>query len=321
MDDWVFRRDLIEPARLKALSERSDVHGALQAASHFAAIGAAGTALHFAYGTLWAVPAFVLYGCILNFLYAGQHELIHRTVFRTRRLNDWVRQITGLLLIYPSGLDQKSHFQHHRHTKDPKRDSEAQNRVPIDFPTYAKRVLGLQFWVVRLANLYKGATGRFEPTFWYLTPEQRREVAFETRAYVAVYALVGALSIYFETWVAVSHWLAPMVLTKWTHQLHNLSEHSGLPNVADIARNTRTVKTNRFMRWLVWNMCFHADHHMFPGVPFYKLPELHAITGPISRWSSPATPRFIAASRAVSGANGGRAARRPRRRKILAISP
>lgn len=291
MDDWVFRRDLIDPAQLKALSERSDARGALQAASHFAAIGASGYLLHLTYASLWSVPAFILYGFILNYLYAGQHELIHRTVFKTRWLNDVVRQITGILLLYPSGLDQKSHFQHHRYTKDPERDSEAQNRVPIDFPTYVKRVLGLQFWYVRLTNLLNGATGRLD-TFWYLTEEQRREVIFETRCYLAVYALVAAMSVAFGTWGAVSYWLAPMVLTKWAHQLHNLSEHSGLPNVPDVPSNTRTVETNRFMRWLVWNMCYHADHHMFPGVPFYRLPELHAIVGAHLRVVEPGYAAF-----------------------------
>jgi fatty acid desaturase len=28
------------------------------------------------------------------------------------------------------------------------------------------------------------------------------------------------------------------------------------------------------MRWLVWNMSYHAAHHTYPSVPFFRLPEL-----------------------------------------------
>ena len=29
------------------------------------------------------------------------------------------------------------------------------------------------------------------------------------------------------------------------------------------------------MRWVNWNMAYHTVHHTFPGVPFYRLPQLH----------------------------------------------
>jgi fatty acid desaturase len=28
-------------------------------------------------------------------------------------------------------------------------------------------------------------------------------------------------------------------------------------------------------RFLYWNMNYHVEHHMFPMVPYYRLPELH----------------------------------------------
>ena len=53
----------------------------------FAAIGLTGTLLWLLRSTAWAVPLFVLQGVLINFLYAGQHEFSHSTVFKTRRLN------------------------------------------------------------------------------------------------------------------------------------------------------------------------------------------------------------------------------------------
>jgi fatty acid desaturase len=29
------------------------------------------------------------------------------------------------------------------------------------------------------------------------------------------------------------------------------------------------------MRFLAWNMPFHAEHHAYPAVPFHRLPEVN----------------------------------------------
>ena len=46
-------------------------------------------------------------------------------------------------------------------------------------------------------------------------------------------------------------------------------------NVLDHRLNTRTVKMCVVNRFLYWNMNYHVEHHMFPMVPYYRLPELH----------------------------------------------
>jgi fatty acid desaturase len=33
------------------------------------------------------------------------------------------------------------------------------------------------------------------------------------------------------------------------------------------------------VRLLMWNMPFHAAHHLFPSVPFHRLPALHELIG------------------------------------------
>jgi hypothetical protein len=34
------------------------------------------------------------------------------------------------------------------------------------------------------------------------------------------------------------------------------------------------MRFNPFIEFLYSNMNFHAEHHMYPGVPYYKLPKL-----------------------------------------------
>ncbi|MGR3468946.1 MAG: fatty acid desaturase, partial [Shimia sp.] len=50
------------------------------------------------------------------------------------------------------------------------------------------------------------------------------------------------------------------------------------PPVANMLENSRTTFTNRVVRFLAWNMPYHAEHHAYPQVPFHQLPALHAHT-------------------------------------------
>jgi fatty acid desaturase len=46
-------------------------------------------------------------------------------------------------------------------------------------------------------------------------------------------------------------------------------------NVLDHRLNTRTVLLGRVNSFLYWNMNYHLEHHMFPLVPYHRLPDLH----------------------------------------------
>lgn len=118
MDEIFGRRDLIAPARLKSLSVKSDARGFFEVGTHLGAVLLSGAVLWFVWGTWWAIPAFVAHGILINFLYAGQHELSHSTVFRTRRLNEIFGRLIGFIVIYPRDFDQIQHFAHHRYTQN-----------------------------------------------------------------------------------------------------------------------------------------------------------------------------------------------------------
>ena len=77
MDEVFGRRDMIAPARLKALSVKSDARGFVQLGSHLAALVAVGRRAMADLGHLVAVPVFIAHGTLINFLYAGQHEISH----------------------------------------------------------------------------------------------------------------------------------------------------------------------------------------------------------------------------------------------------
>jgi fatty acid desaturase len=40
---------------------------------------------------------------------------------------------------------------------------------------------------------------------------------------------------------------------------------------------TRTVTSNHVVRFMLCNLNYHLEHHLFPSVPWYRLPRLHAL--------------------------------------------
>jgi fatty acid desaturase len=61
-------------------------------------------------------------------------------------------------------------------------------------------------------------------------------------------------------------------------RFYGLAEHHGRVASPLIYENTRTMTgTNAVYRKLAWNMPYHAQHHAWPAVPFYKLPEVHRL--------------------------------------------
>jgi fatty acid desaturase len=273
MDEVFVRRDVIDAATLRSLCVASNGKGARQALSHLGAVGVSGTLLWLTRGTGWAVPIFAAHGVLLNFLYAGQHELSHWTVFRTRWPNEWLGRFFGFVLFYPRTFDQVQHMAHHRFTQDWDHDGElARGRYTLT--SYLLWMSGVTYWYTRWRRILRFAFGVVtEP---YLPAKRHAELIREARLHVAGYALVAGVSLLAHSGAALFLWLAPMLAMKWVHQLQNTMEHLGLPHEDNVLVNTRSTRTNALMRWLGWQMQYHTAHHAFPGVPFHRLRELNA---------------------------------------------
>ncbi len=265
------RRRLIAPERLRALMQRSDLRGAFQLGSHAGAIVLSGAALWTLWGTWWAVPVFMVHGVLLNFLYAGQHELSHGTVFATRWPNVLAGRIIGFLMIFPRDFDKIQHWAHHQHTQDWEKDGELV-REPYTLRSYLLWFWGPTYWWSRVARIVRFCRGIVpEP---YIRPDEQPIVIREARIHAALCAGIALISVATGSWAAVILWLAPMVVMKPVHQLQNTIEHLGLSHRPDILENTRSTRTNALMRWLCWQMPYHTAHHTFPSVPFWQLSEL-----------------------------------------------
>ena len=273
MDDWIARKDLIEARRLKALSQRSDLRGWGQVLSQLGAAGIVGYAIQALWGSWWVVPVFLLQGVLLwGFAYAGQHELAHWTVFRSRRLNDVFGHLASFLRLYANNYQRYLHFAHHRHTKVAGLDPELLAQKPWTFGSYLNFVSGPAYWIAQVRNTVEHAFGHAPESF--LKERERVVVIREARLYLLGYAVVVALSVYFQSWAALICLWGPLMVATPFYRFYVAAEHHGLPNGRGVIGSTRTTRAGPLMRWLMWQMPYHTEHHLFPGVPFHKLGAL-----------------------------------------------
>jgi fatty acid desaturase len=74
-------------------------------------------------------------------------------------------------------------------------------------------------------------------------------------------------------------WVVPVICGyPCVNYVRNL-EHADceVSKVSNCLRNTRTVSSNIFIRTLLWDTNYHAEHHCYPMVPFFNLHKIHAL--------------------------------------------
>jgi fatty acid desaturase len=264
-----------ERRALRDLATRSDRHGVVQLGGHAAALLATGALVWLTVGSVWLLPAMLLHGIVLVFLFAPLHETVHKTAFRSHRLNDAVAWICGALLILPPAYFRAFHFAHHRHTQDPARDPELARPKPSTVREYVWHVSGLPYWRERIATTLRHARGRVDDPF--IVARERPRIVKEARLVLAQYAAAAALSLALGSAALLWLWVFPALLGQPFLRAYLLAEHTGCPLIPDMLGNSRTTRSVALVRRLAWNMPYHAEHHAYPALPFHALPAAHEL--------------------------------------------
>jgi fatty acid desaturase len=79
-------------------------------------------------------------------------------------------------------------------------------------------------------------------------------------------------------------WLLPLPVAIAFGNVRSWAEHA-LTRPGHPLTHTRTVTSNRVVSFLMCNLNYHLEHHLFPGVPWYNLPRLHALLSDEYRWA------------------------------------
>ena len=270
--------DLLGGADMLMLTQRSDSSGAMQLGRHAACIAGTGLLVWLAMPVWYLlIPAMALHGFTLITLFAPMHECVHRTAFNSRTANLVVGWFAGLLSVYNSTFYRHFHSWHHRYTQDPARDPELMYPKGDSPRAYLREVSSANFWWRRALDYPRLALGVVHD-LPFLPESARRSVALSMSAQLLIYLAAGVSVALGETAV-LFYWFLPVVLAQPVLRAILICEHTGCSLDGNGLSNTRTTLTAPPICLLMWNMPFHAEHHLYPAIPFHHLPAAHRLIG------------------------------------------
>lgn len=205
------------------------------------------------------------------------HEAVHYLINQDKKINDFIARVfITLPLFFSLELYRKSHMAHHsflNSEKDPdavRQKKYKEFQFPLRIPSLIfillKDVLGINFLRYRLQSI-------FSKQYWHTQFK-----IFDVSA--LVYYIIGITLIYLLNleFIFLKYWILPYIT--WLQvivRIRAIAEHHAISDKAN--KETRTTLTNILDKLLFGpkNSNFHAEHHVFPTVPFYNLPKLHKI--------------------------------------------
>jgi fatty acid desaturase len=269
---------VLTPTELRALSGRTNADGAMRLGIHCALL--VGTGWLVAVSGPWTLlPTMLAFGIVQVALFAPAHETMHQTAFASRRANAIVGWITSCPSLLNAQFYSAFHLAHHRHTQIPGQDPELDMTPPTNVAGYVRRVLGVPYWRLRLrviADCWRGDLRAYP----YVGDAVRDRIIFSVRAMSLTMLGGSVLSAVLFGWATpFIYWIGPQLLCQPFLRAYVLAEHTGCTQDRNGLTNTRTTMTNAVVRLLMWNMPFHAEHHLYPSIPFHRLADAHTAIG------------------------------------------
>ncbi len=272
----------LDRRELKTIARRSDRPGLVYLAQWAAGLAITGAGVWAALGTLWVWPAMFVHGVLLTLpAYAFSHETAHGTAFRTRRLNEAVFWLSSFIFMEEPLHRRYTHTNHHTFTWHVGKDSQMPFDTPMAFGGWLAEASGLALLRFHLRTLIQLAVGHYTDIVKGVTPPgELPKMTRSARIFLVLYAGLGGLIVAGVAW-PLWFLVLPRLLGGPVMMLFTLIQHVEMQEDSpSILESTRSFRTDRLGRFLYMNMNHHIEHHLYPQVPFYALPDLsRAIAG------------------------------------------
>jgi fatty acid desaturase len=195
------------------------------------------------------------------------HEGMHGVLFAGRAWNQVASVLLGAAFLMSFTAYRVMHLRHHRYLGDP--------RDPDDYHNYSRSRLTV--WLLHFVRLTLG------PLLYlalipllalrYGSAEQRKLIAAE---YTGLFAIYSVLLRTFPARELLVVWFVPLLLMGALTAVRGFTQH-GITEAADPYLASRTMLPHPAIAFLLLNENYHLEHHLFPEVPSYHLPELHRL--------------------------------------------
>ncbi len=223
-------------------------------------------------------------------LFMIQHDCGHGSLFRNRRLCDWIGRLIGVITLTPYDVWRKTHAIHHATTGNLDR------RGVGDMPTLTVTEYREKGWLGRaLYRLIRNPVFLFGVVPFYTFFLQNRLPVHLMRSgwrywlsAMGTNAAIGStltLIVWLGGWDVVLFVFLPTMLLgavagMWffyvQHQFEETSwQHEENWNIHEAALyGSSHYELPSVLRWITGNIGIHHVHHLASRIPFYRLPEV-----------------------------------------------
>jgi fatty acid desaturase len=237
-------------------------------------------------GWVGRVLAIAAGAAALNAFYLLSHEGHHHLLFRSAIANHATNILLCVPLLHSPSAYRVLHELHHRFLGGPGDPDEYRNYTDNPRLRWALQWVRLTIGtLVYMPLIPIVAWRRAEGAI-------RRRIALEYAGMAIVWVLIFTLV---RLPVLLQVWLIPGIVVGYISAVRALAQHA-LTDHDDPLLASRSVRSNRVVSFFLLNENYHLEHHLFPEVPSYNLPLLHALLRPRLPHAveAPSYSRFLA---------------------------
>jgi len=263
--------------------EKSNLRGIVQIGIHISIIICLILTSLFTNNYFFLVLLFLFNGVVFSFLTptGAIHELVHSTVFQSRIANKVCYEILCILTWTNATKFRFTHFYHHKNFG-------AENDIESQHALFNNKQFILIFYyffvdirllISKLRYLYSAIVGEVKSeNLKKILGSEVNEKKFITRERFTYFINITLFFIFlafqqYKLIFMIS--LAPFTCTIFSKILARL-QHIKIYEceLNNVEGNSTSLILNPFFEFLYWNMNYHIEHHLYPGVPFFNLPKL-----------------------------------------------
>lgn len=273
-------RPEIDPTVLRDLCSRRNLPAVVSTLLWLLTMLVTGSVVVISWGSWWLIPALIAHGvCACGAADARWHECGHGTAFASHRANDAVYWCASFLLLREPTVWRWSHARHHSETIMVGRDPEIAFPRPPRFWVIAANLVHLHAGSLALVRLCRHGLGRIDHDVASYVPEsEHRRVIAEARVFLGLLTLIAAVCVTSNSVLPALVVGLPAFYGAWVVMFFGATQHAGLAqNLTDHRLTTRSVAMNPVFRFIYLNMNHHTEHHLFPTVPYHRLPDLQRV--------------------------------------------
>ena len=266
----------IDRELFREIQKRNNYRAFISHGLYFLVMAALGWFCAFLYqrGSYWCILTFFVYGQLFGMCNSRVHESLHGTPFKTNFLNEIVYWLTCAMEIRCPLTTRWSHFTHHSYTLLTDMDLEILAKRPVKMWKFVLDIFYLNSFIFSLVpTLVMQSLGIPSKAARHVVPPNELGTIFwSSRFTVLVHLAVIALAIVLHSWLPILLFTLPRLYGGGLIWLLIFAQHAGLAeDVLDHRLSTRTMHLNPILSWLYMHMEYHAEHHIYPNLPFHAL--------------------------------------------------